>query len=84
MEYFEAGDLSKCRESIQGEKDIRAISYQIALGLQRMHALNIIHRDLKPQVGNIIQLAAETCPLILIMSERFHRCPKTSMEGQNW
>ena len=52
MEYFEAGDLSRCKESIRGEDDIRVISYQIALGLQKMHALDIIHRDLKPQVGN--------------------------------
>ena len=53
MEYFEAGDLCRCKDSVHGEVDVRAISHQIALGLQSMHNLNIIHRDLKPQVRNI-------------------------------
>lgn len=52
MEYFEAGDLSRYIGYIRDEKEIRTISHQIALGLEKMHGLNIIHRDLKPQVGN--------------------------------
>ncbi|KAL8932237.1 MAG: hypothetical protein Q9216_006916 [Gyalolechia sp. 2 TL-2023] len=48
MEYFEASDLSRNRELIRDEGDIRVISQQLALGLQQMHSLNIIHRDIKP------------------------------------
>lgn len=50
MEYFENGDLSRCVDQIHDEIEIRTISHQIALGLQKMHGLKIIHRDLKPQV----------------------------------
>ncbi|KAL8698122.1 MAG: hypothetical protein Q9201_006747 [Fulgogasparrea decipioides] len=49
MEYFEASDLSRNKDFIRHEDDIRAISQQIALGLQQMHSLDIIHRDIKPQ-----------------------------------
>ncbi|KAL8728543.1 MAG: hypothetical protein Q9181_005311 [Wetmoreana brouardii] len=49
MEYFEASDLSRNKDFIRDEGDIRAISQQIANGLQQMHSLNIIHRDIKPQ-----------------------------------
>ena len=52
MEYFEASDLSRYIGYIRDENEIRAISYQIALGLEKMHAINIIHRDLKPQVSH--------------------------------
>ncbi|KAL9027480.1 MAG: hypothetical protein Q9196_004003 [Gyalolechia fulgens] len=48
MEYFEASDLSRNKELIRDEGDIRVISQQLALGLQHMHSLNIIHRDIKP------------------------------------
>ena len=58
MEYFEAGDLSRYIGYIRDENEIRAISHQIALGLEKMHALDIIHRDLKPQVGNHIHGSA--------------------------
>lgn len=49
MEYFEASDLSRNKELIRDESDIRVISQQLVLGLQCMHSLNIIHRDIKPQ-----------------------------------
>ena len=82
MEYFEAGDLSRYRESIRDENEIRTISQQIALGLEKMHALGIIHRDLKPQVGvecTPITLDLFTYPLMMV--ERLRRYPTTSMEG---
>ena len=82
MEYFEAGDLSRYRESIRDENEIRTISHQIALGLEKMHALGIIHRDLKPQVGDectTFTLDLFTYPLMI--TERLRRYPTTRMEG---
>ncbi|KAL8950860.1 MAG: hypothetical protein Q9222_003137 [Ikaeria aurantiellina] len=49
MEYFEASDLSRNRDYVRSEEDIRTISQQLAMGLHQMHSLDIIHRDIKPQ-----------------------------------
>lgn len=51
MEYFEASDLSRNKDFIRNEDDIRTISVQLAVGLHHMHSQGIIHRDIKPQVG---------------------------------
>ncbi|KAI4265752.1 MAG: hypothetical protein L6R38_009198 [Xanthoria sp. 2 TBL-2021] len=49
MEYFEASDLSRNKDLIRNEDDIRTISAQLAVGLHHMHSQGIIHRDIKPQ-----------------------------------
>lgn len=51
MEYFEASDLSRNKDLIRNEDDIRTISAQLAAGLHHMHSQGIIHRDIKPQVS---------------------------------
>lgn len=52
MEYFEASDLSRNKDLIRNEDDIRTISVQLAAGLHHMHSQGIIHRDIKPQVSD--------------------------------
>lgn len=46
--YFHLELLSSLDDSIQNDYR-RAIVFQIAKGLQEIHALNIIHKDLKPE-----------------------------------
>ena len=83
MEYFAAGDLSNCKESIRSEADIRTISCQIGLGLLKMHGFNIIHRDLKPHVEPH-PIHMRMPGLHSVRAEHLRSPPAAKLAGKDW
>lgn len=60
-----------------GEKDLPHVLYQIANGLQHLHALRIVHRDLKPQ-NILVTMGKDGRPRLLVSD--FGLCKK--LEGE--